>query len=79
MFGDKKGIEQRDTLIAYKNTFGSAMGKKVVMDLCNRFHILNAHDGDPFAEGQRAVVLHILKQCHFKIEDFDRLLKGDLE
>jgi hypothetical protein len=79
MFGRKQESDVRDRVIAYKNTFGSEMGKKVLFDLMNRYHILNDHGGDMHAEGQRAVVLHILKQCNINIEELDKLLKGELE
>ncbi len=78
MFG-KNGKEQRDLVIAYKNTFATEMGKKVLFDLMDRFHILNGHKGDPHSEGQRAVVLYLLRQQHIKLEEFDKLLEGDLE
>lgn len=79
MIFNKKEAAQRDLLIAYKHVFGSEMGKKVLLDLMNQFHVVNPHQGDPLAEGQRSVVLHILKQRHFSIEDFDRLLQGEFE
>ena len=79
MFGTKKERDHRDLLIAYKNTFSTEMGKKVLFDLMDRFHMLNGHKGDAFAEGERSVVLYILKQRHLNIEELDRLLKGELE
>lgn len=76
IFG-KKAQEQRDRIIAYKRTFGDQEGKNVLFHLMNRFHILNSHKGDEFAEGQRSVVLEILSQCNINLAEFDRLMKGD--
>ena len=70
---------QREEILQYKRAFGTEDGKFVFMDLCNRFHVLNTHKGDAFAEGQRSVVLLILEKCNMNMELFDQLLKGDLE
>lgn len=71
--------KQRDKIITYKKLFrGSKEGMEVLFDLMNKYHMLNAHDGKEFAEGQRSVVLYILKQCNVNIEEFDKLLKGEL-
>lgn len=78
IFG-KKAVEQRDKIIAYKKTFGSTEGKTVLFDLINRYHVLNSHKGDPFAEGQRSVVLEILHQRGVNLEEFNKLLEGELE
>lgn len=75
----KESSEQRDRIIAYKNVFSSPNGKTVLFDLMNRFHILNAHSGDAFKEGQRSVVLAIMSQCNINLEDFDKILKGEFE
>ena len=79
MFGKKNETEQRDILIAYKSTFSSPHGKQVLFDLLSRYHVLNEHDGDPLKEGQRSVVLHILRQLHVNLEEFDKMLKGEFE
>jgi hypothetical protein len=83
IFGVKKNRdkdnEQRDLIIAFKHVFITTMGRKVLFDLLNRFHVLNSHKGDSFSEGQRSVVLYILQQNHINLDDFDKLLKGELE
>jgi len=71
--------DARSRIIAYKNIFASEMGRKVLFDLMNKFHILNAHDGNALSEGQRSVVLHILHQSKINLADFDKLLAGDIE
>lgn len=71
--------DQRDRIIAYKKIFKSEMGKHVLFDLMNRFHILNSHGGEALKEGQRSVVLHIMSQCNIDIAQFDKLLRGELE
>lgn len=80
--GRKKSHEQSESLrqkiIAYKKVFGTPEGKEVLFDLCNRFHILNGHGGDPHKEGQRSVVLDILGNTHRSMEEFDKLLKGEM-
>jgi hypothetical protein len=74
IFG-KKAQEQRDRIIAYKRVFGSPEGKQVLFDLMNRYHIINSHKGDVFAEGQRSVVLGIMHQCNINLAEFDRAMK----
>lgn len=74
----QKAKEQRARVLAYKRTFHGDDGKTVLFDLMNKFHILNPHSGDGFAEGQRTVVLHILKQLNISMEQFDKLLSGEL-
>lgn len=74
----KKLGSQRDLVISYKRVFGTPEGKEVLFDLMNRHHILNPHDGSPKAEGQRSVVLGIMKKCNINLADFDRLLKGEV-
>lgn len=67
--------QARDLIISYKRVFGSVEGKRVLMDLMNRFHILNPTNGDT-QEGERRAVLHILKQCNVNLKQLDELLKG---
>lgn len=69
---------QRNLIISYKRIFGSPEGKEILFDLMNRFHVLNGHNGDAIKEGQRSAVLFILAQCHIKLEDFDKLLNGEI-
>lgn len=67
---------QRDRIITFKRVFGTPEGHEALFELMNRYHILEAHDGDPFAEGQRSVILFILQQTHVNLQEFDKLLKG---
>lgn len=70
--------EQRDRIISIKQTFGSEAGRATLLELMNRFHILHEHKGDAYKEGQRSVVLWIMKNVNVKIEDFDRMMRGEL-
>lgn len=67
----------KDRVVAYKHAFSTEQGKIVRNDLMNKFHVLNSHKGDPFAEGQRSVVLFILQQMHVNLEELDNILNGD--
>lgn len=76
--GNKKQ-EYKDRMVAYKRTFDPSHGKEVLIDLMNRFHVLNAHKGEPYQEGQRSVVLEILKNCHIDLKRLDEILsKGEI-
>lgn len=77
MFFRKRSDNQRDLMVAYKQTFSSGQGREVLLDLMNRFHILQSHNGDLHKEGQRSVVLDILNRCHINLEEYDKLLKGE--
>ena len=70
----KKEISQRDMIVFYKNTFNSQAGKHVLFDLMNKYHILGTHRGDVFKEGQRSVVLTIMKSAKIDLAEFDKLL-----
>lgn len=76
MFDSKEKREARERLVRFKRAFSSPEGKEVLLDLMNHFYILRPHDGDPYKEGQRSVVLFILNQAKVKIEDYDKLLEG---
>lgn len=72
----------RQRIIDYKKTFESEHGKEVLRDLINQFHIFNPMPTDmtklAYMEGQRSVVLSIIHKTKINLDDFDRLLKGDL-
>lgn len=72
----------RNRIVDYKQTFESVHGKEVLRDLINTYHILNPMSSDltklAYMEGQRSVVLAILHKTKINLEEFDRLLKGDL-
>lgn len=58
--------KQVSKVIAYKNTFGSQMGKLVLNDLMRTHHMLGTTMGKVkddviFKEGERNVILRILK------------------
>lgn len=83
IFG-KKDVEARDRLIQYKKTFSSVEGRAVFLDLMNRYHMINKLPGKTdreanISEGERNVVCWIGSQIGFKIEDFDKLLRGELK
>ncbi len=81
MFGIKRSEDRnqdaRDNLIAYQRCFSSESGKKVILDLINKYHVLTTHKGDPYLEGQRSVVLDILRQTKINVAEFDKLLNGE--
>lgn len=73
----------RQKAILYKRLFGSPEGKEVLIDLMNRFYVLNPL---PFtdalllarAEGHRVVILDLLSRAHVNIEELDKLLRGEI-
>lgn len=73
----KKVTSIRDRVIAYKQVFGTPQGRIVLFDLMNRYHVLNHHSGDALKEGQRSVVLDVMKKVNISIEKLDELLKGE--
>ncbi len=77
MFFKKRTDQQRDTIVSYKQTFGTDAGKQTLFDLMNRFHMLNSHKGDPYLEGQRSVILYIIQNCHINLAELDTMLKGE--
>lgn len=80
MLFKKKDDSFRDLIIAYKRVFATPDGKVVLYDLMSRYHVLNPHDGDPMKEGERKVVLGILRNCNISITELDEMLKpqGDI-
>jgi hypothetical protein len=70
-------LNLKEKISTYKRVFGSKEGKIVLFDLMNRFHILNTHKGDAYAEGQRSVVLEILNKTNVNMEALDELMKGE--
>lgn len=45
---------------AYRRTFEGPLGGTVLVDLMEHCGFLASHDGNPFDEGRRDMVLHIL-------------------
>lgn len=70
-------IAQREHVVLYKKVFGSPEGRKVLIDLMDRFHIVRSHQGDARLEGQREVALYIMNTCAINLTELDNLLKGD--
>lgn len=73
----KKKITPIDYVKLYKEVFSTPDGKLVLIDLCNRFHMMgstrkiNDAAGDmEFREGQRNVMLYILSQVNYDLEKF---------
>jgi hypothetical protein len=66
--------DDRMRLADYRMVFGSAEGKRVIHDLIARHYVLGStFAGDPITmahnEGQREVVLHILRYMQMKPSD----------
>lgn len=66
---------ERDLLVNYKRAFGTPEGKAVLKDLMVRFHVVNDHGGGALQEGQRSVVLHVMKTINMSLEQFDEAWK----
>lgn len=77
IFKSKEKTELRERILAYKAAFSTDQGRAVLYDLMNRYHILNAHNGDAFKEGQREVVLYIMSQANLNLRAFDELMKDE--
>lgn len=56
---------QRD----YEAVFGTPEGARVLNHLAKRCYVLSAHDGSPYWEGQRSVVLEIMSILRRRPED----------
>jgi len=86
---EDKSEADRQKIIAFKQTFGTDLGREVLFDLLNKYHVLNpvrtrdltGHLSQfelGIQEGQRTVVLDILSKCQIDMAQFDRLLKGEI-
>jgi len=81
---DEKNLQiQRDKALAFKKYFGSKDGQEVMLDLMNRFHVLNElPETDSIialsrAEGARDVVVYLLKRAKVSMDDLDKILRGE--
>ena len=77
---EDKADADRQLMIAYKRTFESEHGRVVLLDMINRHYFLQSH-GDGNAErekGKRIVVEDVMGRVFTKVEDFERLLKGEV-
>lgn len=73
----KKQIKPIDYVKLYQEVFGTEGGKLVLIDMCNRFHMMTAtrkkddiHGDMEFREGQRNVMLYVLSQVNYDLEKF---------
>lgn len=73
----KKKVSVIDYKKLYKEVFETENGKLVLMDLCNRFHMMGSvkkpNDTNgmmDFREGQRNVALYILAQVNYDLNKF---------
>lgn len=73
----KKESEYKQDIAAMKRAFGTPEGKRAFAYLCNKFHFLNTHGGDPFKEGQRSVLLEIIKLREMDLERLEAIFQGD--
>lgn len=71
----KKGLSTKQKLQLYRSVFKEGNGRQVMFDLMNLFHVLNEHDGGAYQEGQRSVVLHILRQSNVSVAALDEFLE----
>ena len=65
---------------AYRQVFSSPEGKEVLNDLCKACHVYHSHmDPNPhelaYKEGERSVVLRILRTIEVDPFELDRMLK----
>lgn len=66
---------------AYREVFSTEAGKEVLNDLCNSCHIhRSTMDSNPhemaYREGERSVVLRILRTIEIDPYELNRMLKG---
>lgn len=73
MFWLKKAwirVTKAEQMAAYVRVFGTQDGLKVLHDLALKFHLMSAHDGSAYMEGQRSVLTYMLQNANFTEEDF---------
>lgn len=68
---------QRNRITNFKQAFGTEAGRETLMELMNRFHVINPHDGSARQEGERAVVLYIMEHVGMNLAEFDKLWRGE--
>ena len=80
---EDKSEADRQKVIAFKKFFGTDEGRAVMIDLMNRYYILNPMpklDSEyerGRCEGQRDAVLHMLGLANTDLALFEKILKGD--
>ena len=83
LLDEKNLTEQRQKIIAFKKFFGEEHGRSVMLDLMNRFYVLQElpETSDPMAmaraEGSRDVVLYLLKRANTDVAKLDEIMKGN--
>jgi hypothetical protein len=75
---EDKAAADRQLMVFYKKIFGGEEGQSVLIDLMNRYWVLNSHGGDAGKEGERRVVLDIMARANIDLAKFDKLLKGEI-
>lgn len=83
MFFRSEKYDDRQRLMDYRATFGSPEGKRVLHDLIGRHFILGStFSPEPtttaFSEGQREVVLQILRYMQMRPADIEAVRAGVL-
>jgi hypothetical protein len=75
-----KESKRARTIRAYREIFNTESGKEVLRDLCKSCHIftttmdVNANE-TAYREGERSVVLRIIKTLNIDPLEYDRLMK----
>jgi len=75
-------LKKKDNTIAYQRLFDSIDGKKVLRDLMKGCHFFDTtFTGDAtetaYREGERSVVLRILKILNLDPREFDKIMEGN--
>ena len=84
MFGRDRSKQQKVMLSYYRKVFTSTEGRKVLHDMMRTFHVMDTtFDPDPrthaFNEGERSVVVRLLKTINTDPEALEKAIKGKLE
>lgn len=77
--GSAEKIEaDRQLMIAFKSTFSTDHGRAVLRNIMEKYFVLAPHNGDPYKEGQRSVVLDIMFRANVNMAEFEKLLRGEI-
>jgi hypothetical protein len=80
---DDKDEAARQKVISFKRFFGPEYARDVMLDLINRYYVLNPIPKceNEFergrCEGQRDAVLYMLGMAHTDLGQLEKILKGD--
>lgn len=75
--------DQRQRIISFKKFFGTDEGREVMSDLINRYYLLNGLPKTTSeielarAAGAHDVVCYLLGRANVRMEELDRILKGE--